>query len=317
MDDEKIELPKEALESISTARNEFVKLYANMNAEQIAKIMEPIREFTKIINTPLNMNITEAASSMAKELVNIKKVIPASYSFNSLNSLSTSMRDFLNSYQTTIFNDISAISEVLKSLSDHYSEEEIADIKSKLEILATKGWVVYFQDRNFSYDVEAEDFEEVEEFWFEMLENDIADEKTIFKLEKSQFIPAVLIQAMIQSYQSENYYAAYTMATIIIDGVMNRVSEKNYSKDNYVPVGRSTVGILSKKFVEKSLLDTGLLKWLYLFFENTNKFTLNWPNRHMVNHGRWTGEISKRDFLKIFNTVLYIDEAVNNRISYV
>ena len=224
MDDEKIELPKEALESISTARNEFVKLYANMNAEQIAKIMEPIREFTKIINTPLNMNITEAASSMAKELVNIKKVIPASYSFNSLNSLSTAMRDFLNSYQTTIFNDISAISEVLKSLSDHYSEEEIADIKSKLEILATKGWVVYFQDRNFSYDVEAEDFEEVEEFWFEMLEKDISDEKTIFKLEKSQFIPAVLIQAMIQSYQSENYYAAYTMATIIIDGVMNRVS---------------------------------------------------------------------------------------------
>ena len=65
MDDEKIELPKEALESISTARNEFVKLYANKNAEQIAKIMEPIREFTKIINTPLNMNITEAASSMA------------------------------------------------------------------------------------------------------------------------------------------------------------------------------------------------------------------------------------------------------------
>ena len=317
MDGEKIELPKEALESISTARNEFVKLYANMNAEQIAKIMEPIREFTKIINTPLNMNITEAASSMAKELVNIKKVIPASYSFNSLNSLSTAMRDFLNSYQTTIFNDISAISEVLKSLSDHYSEEEIADIKSKLEILATKGWVVYFQDSNFSYDVEAEDFEEVEEFWFEMLENDIADEKTIFKLEKSQFIPAVLIQAMIQSYQSENYYAAYTMATIIIDGVMNRVSEKNYSKDNYVPVGRSTVGILSKKFVEKSLLDTGLLKWLYLFFENTNKFTLNWPNRHMVNHGRWAGEISKKEFLKIFTTVLYIDEAVNNRISYV
>ncbi|WP_260469021.1 hypothetical protein [Streptococcus intermedius] len=317
MDDEKMELPKETIGSVAATRTKFAKLYASMNAEQIAKIMEPIREFTKIINTPLNMNITEAASSMAKELVNIKKVIPASYSFNSLNSLSTAMRDFLNSYQTTIFNDISAISEVLKSLSDHYSEEEIADIKSKLEILATKGWVVYFQDSNFSYDVEAEDFEEVEEFWFEMLENDIADEKTIFKLEKSQFIPAVLIQAMIQSYQSENYYAAYTMATIIIDGVMNRVSEKNYSKDNYVPVGRSTVGILSKKFVEKSLLDTGLLKWLYLFFENTNKFTLNWPNRHMVNHGRWAGEISKKEFLKIFNTVLYIDEAVNNRISYV
>ena len=51
-----------------------------------------------------------------------------------------------------------------------------------------------------------------------MLENDIADEKTIFKLEKSQFIPSVLIKSMIQSFQSANYYAAYTIATIIIDG---------------------------------------------------------------------------------------------------
>ena len=74
------------------------------------------------------------------------------------------MRDFLNSYHATIFRELSIISEVLKSLPDHYAEEEIADIKSKLEILATKGWVVYFQDSNFSYDVEAEDFEEVEEF---------------------------------------------------------------------------------------------------------------------------------------------------------
>ena len=317
MDNEKQQLPTGTVDSILNAQSYFMKFSASINAEQIAKMIEPIRDFTKVVNVPSNINIAAAASSMFKEVSNIKRVIPANYNFSSLNSLSTVMRDFLNSYHATIFRELSIISEVLKSLPDHYAEEEIADIKSKLEILATKGWVVYFQDSNFSYDVEAEDFEEVEEFWFEMLENDIADEKTIFKLEKSQFIPSVLIKSMIQSFQSANYYAAYTIATIIIDGVMNRVSEKNYSKDNYVPVGKSTVGFLKKEFVETTLLDTGLLKWLYLFFENTNKFTLNWPNRHMVNHGRWTEEISKKEFLKIFNTVLYIEEAVNNRISYV
>ena len=107
------------------------------------------------------------------------------------------------------------------------------------------------------------------------------------------------------------------MATIIIDGVMNRISEKNNSKNNYVPVGYPTVDILKEEFVDRTLLDTGLLKWLHLFFENTNKFTLDWPNRHMINHGRWVEELSKKNFLKIFNTLMYIDEAVNTRISYV
>ncbi|MCY7024072.1 hypothetical protein [Streptococcus sanguinis] len=321
MDNEQLKLSKETLDSISSARDEFAKLYASMNAEQIGNLIKPIREFTKKVYASSNANLTAAASSMDKELIDVNKVISASYSFNSLNTISTMMKEFLNSYQTTIFRDLSAISEALKSLPNYYSEEEIADIKSRLEILATKGWVVYFQDTNFSYYVDAEDFEEVEEFWFEMLEKDIADEKTVTKLEASRFIPEVLIQSMIKSYKSENYYAAYTMATIIIDGVMNRISEKNYNKNHSkaknIPVGKTAVSILNAEFTNKKLLDTGLPKWLYLFFENTNKFTLDWPNRHMINHGRWAEELSKKDFLKIFNTVMYIDEVVNTRISYV
>lgn len=317
MDNEQLKLPKETVDSKSSARDEFAKLYASMNSEQKEALLKPIREFTKKVYVSSSANLAAAASSMAKEFIDVKKVISASYSFNSLDSISTIMKEFLNTYQTTIFKDLLAISEVLKSLPSLYSKEEIEDIKSRLEILAAKGWVVYFRDVNFSYHVEAEDFGEVEEIWFEMLETDIADEKMITKLESSRFIPEVLIQSMIGSYKSENYYATYTMATIIIDGVMNRISEKNNSKNNYVPVGYPTVDILKEEFVDRTLFDTGLLKWLHLFFENTNKFTLDWPNRHMINHGRWVEELSKKDFLKIFNTLMYIDEAVNTRISYV
>lgn len=68
------------------------------------------------------------------------------------------------------------------------------------------------------YDVKLDDFEEVEKYWFELLEGNLEYENIITKLEKSQFIPSVLTQSMVQSYQSENYYVAYTVATIIIDG---------------------------------------------------------------------------------------------------
>lgn len=68
------------------------------------------------------------------------------------------------------------------------------------------------------YDVKLDDFEEVEKYWFELLEGNLEYENIITKLEKSQFIPSVLTQSMVQSYQSENNYVAYTVATIIIDG---------------------------------------------------------------------------------------------------
>ena len=48
------------------------------------------------------------------------------------------------------------------------------------------------------------------------------------------------------------------------------------------------------------------MHWLYNFFKDTNRFTLDEPNRHMVGHGRWEKEIEEKDFLKLFNTILYI-----------
>ena len=65
---------------------------------------------------------------------------------------------------------------------------------------------------------------------------------------------------------------------------------------------------IEKGILDKTFNDIGLFHWLFKFFERTNRFKLNRPNRHMLGHGRWDAEISKMDFLKIFNVILYIWE---------
>ena len=39
-------------------------------------------------------------------------------------------------------------------------------------------------------------------------------------------------------------------------------------------------------------------------------FTLDEPNRHMIGHGRWDKEISELQFLKVFNTLLFISDGL-------
>jgi hypothetical protein len=317
MNNENSSLPKVARNSIPNSMNVLTEVYARIESDQIDKALDSVKKLAKVIRVHLNSENMETSSAITRGLMGIKTGTLEFYNFSSLKTLSPAMTKILDSYQDTISKGLYAISEVLKSRPNYSFGKDIHDISSKAEFLAENGWVVYFGDSSFLRIVKSEGFEKIEQFWFQMLENKIVDRMTISKLEKSQYIPAVLVQSMIKSYRSGNYYAAYTMATIIIDGVMNRVSEKNNSKDNHVPVGRATVSILDKELIEKTFWDRGLLKWLYLFFENTNKFTLNWPNRHMINHGRWEEEISKEDFLKVFNTVLYLHEAVDNRICYV
>lgn len=337
MDDEKMELPKETIGSVAATRTEFAKLYASMNAEQIARMLQPLEKIAKVVNDPTNKSIQAAASSMAKTFINPiqigtnKTLIDAagtltkSYTdamkvanipFDSISSMSATLQAFLKNFQSTIFKDLSNFTKILETTTTH-TEEEIKDIQYKLNILAERCWVVYFLDYDLFYDVKIDDFEEVEEYWFELLESDLEDKNIITKLEQSQFIPSVLTQSMVQSYQSENYYAAYTVAAIIIDGALNRFAEAGSNTGNKLKVGYKAVDFLDSEFTNQSLRDSGFIEWLKLFFADTKNFTLERPNRHMINHGRWEGQISKNDFLKIFNAVLYVEDVLSNRISYV
>ena len=333
---EKLPLPKKSAKNILSAQSDFAKLYVSMNAEQIARMLQPLEKIANVVNAPTNKSILDAASSMAKTFVNPIQIgtnetlmdatgaLTKSYNeamkvanipFDSVSSISATLQTFLKNFQSTIFKDLSNFTKILETTTTH-TEEEIKNIQYKLNILAERGWVVYFPDNDLFYDVKIDDFKEVEEYWFELLESDLEDKNIIKKLEQSQFIPSVLTQSMIQSYQSGNYYAAYTVATIIIDGALNRFAEAGTNTGNKLKVGYKAVDFLDSEFTNQSLRDSGFIEWLKLFFADTKKFTLKRPNRHMINHGRWEKQISKKDFLKIFNVVLYVEDVLTNRISY-
>lgn len=337
MDNEKLLFSKGVVDSISETKNNYSKLYASMNADQIARMLQPLEKIAKVVNDPTNNSIQAVASSIAKTFINpiqigtnktlidaagtltksyTEAIKVANIPFDSISSMSATLQTFLKNFQSTIFKDLSNFTKILETTTTH-TEEEIKDIQYKLNILAERGWIVYFLDYDLFYDVKIDDFEEVEEYWFELLESDLEDKNIITKLEQSQFIPSVLTQSMVQSYQSENYYAAYTVATIIIDGALNRFAEAGRNTGNKLKVGYKAVDFLDSEFTNQSLRDSGFIEWLKLFFADTKNFTLERPNRHMINHGRWEGQISKNDFLKIFNAVLYVEDVLSNRISYV
>ena len=46
-----------------------------------------------------------------------------------------------------------------------------------------------------------------------------------------------------------------------------------------------------------------------IFFAYTPCFKSEKPNRHMISHGRWEDDMSKEEFLKLFNVLLYINES--------
>ena len=48
--------------------------------------------------------------------------------------------------------------------------------------------------------------------------------------------------------------------------------------------------------MDESFSEIGLMHWLYNFFKDTYRFTLDKPYRHMIGHGRWEKEIEENDF---------------------
>lgn len=109
------------------------------------------------------------------------------------------------------------------------------------------------------------------------------------------------------SYLSAHTKQNLSIHSLAIDGVLNRLSEIS-SSGKRIPVGHSAVKEFDKKFVDKHLSDVGLMRWFYNFFKDTNRFSLDKPNRHMIGHGRWEEEITEKMFLQLFNVILYIHD---------
>ena len=281
---------------------------------------ELVESFSLLQNTVNNSNMATVATSVfsksAHQLAEAAKVslpqvnINASYN-NMLSSLhievvqniANSVNKIIDGLQFDYSKLALDLGEILKNIPSPYSENEISEIISNVKRLAEQGWVIYYDFGDIYRRINIDNIEELEDEWLTQLKKDLSSEDIYSELKESLCYPETLIESMFESYKSKNYYAAYTLATLAIDGALNRIAEQVTNKDR-IPVGYPSVEVLEKQFVDKTFSDVGLIHWLFNFFKDTNRFTIEEPNRHMIGHGRWEGTISEKDFLKLFNVML-------------
>ena len=270
-------------------------------SKQIAETTKPflteINSATSILNNQRYLKIlsdTEAAFSaisLKTQIDNIGRILEPIH----------------NIFDKSAFNFTESLKEFLKKYHEPYSETEAEAITLNIEKLAEEGWVIYHSYSDDYRTICTIDFEVLIKEWQTLLKEDLEDKELIQELKDSTYYSEPLIDSMIESYRSQNYYAAYTLATIAIDGALNRFSEQ-YSNKEKILVGYKSVDLLNNKIVNKTFSDISLFHWLFKFFVRTNNFTLEEPNRHMICHGRWEQPLFETDFLKFFNVLLCILE---------
>lgn len=270
-------------------------------SKQIAETTKPflteINSATSILNNQRYLKIlsdTEAAFSaisLKTQIDNIGRILEPIH----------------NIFDKSAFNFTESLKEFLKKYHEPYSETEAEAITLNIEKLAEEGWVIYHSYSDDYRTICTIDFEVLIKEWQTLLKEDLEDKELIQELKDSTYYSEPLIDSMIESYRSQNYYAAYTLATIAIDGALNRFSEQ-YSNNEKILVGYKSVDLLNNKIVNKTFSDISLFHWLFKFFVRANNFTLEEPNRHMICHGRWEQPLFETDFLKLFNVLLCILE---------
>lgn len=271
--------------------------FSKQMAETTKPFLTEINSATSILNNQRYLKIlseTEAAFSsilLKTQIDNIARILEPIH----------------NIFDKSTFNFTESLKEFLKKYHEPYSETEAEAITLNIEKLAEEGWVIYHSYSDDYRTICTIDFEVLIKEWQTLLKEDLEDKELIQELKDSTYYSEPLIDSMIESYRSQNYYAAYTLATIAIDGALNRFSEQ-YSNKEKILVGYKSVDLLNNKIVNKTFSDISLFHWLFKFFVRTNNFTLEEPNRHMICHGRWEQPLFETDFLKLFNVLLCILE---------
>lgn len=283
-------------------------LQANKAALASFNFSKQIAETTKPFLTEIN-----SATSILKNQRYLKILSDTEAAFSAI-SLKTQidnigriLEPIHNIFDKSAFNFTESLKEFLKKYHEPYSETEAEAITLNIEKLAEEGWVIYHSYSDDYRTICTIDFEVLIKEWQTLLKEDLEDKELIQELKDSTYYSEPLIDSMIESYRSQNYYAAYTLATIAIDGALNRFSEQ-YSNKEKILVGYKSVDLLNNKIVNKTFSDISLFHWLFKFFVRTNNFTLEEPNRHMICHGRWEQPLFETDFLKLFNVLLCILE---------
>lgn len=297
-------LPEHIIKDVLSTIATYPKVIEQANLSRIAATTSVLKtQLLKKKDSVIEKSSLKRFSEQNKEL------------FKSLNKssqiISTLSQSIATDYLVELRRQLSNLSEVVKNARTPYTEEERKRIIDKVEIFADKGWVIFFPNRAVVNQLLLDDTEGIEVEWLDNLKEIISDTSNIEYLAKSQCFSYHLIQSMALSYSEQNYYAAYTLASIAIDGALNRLTEPLSSDaDKKTAIVHRALRKINEQISpgEKTVFDYGLFHWCYNFFADTQRFTINYPNRHMIVHGRWDDEISEEEFLKLFNVLLYLEE---------
>lgn len=271
-----------------------------------------------MLNSLISKSAEIMKSSGVKEASEVLSEIQ-SQQVESLKKIAEIVNNTISTFDKSYLEALSSLSNAIAELQPLYSDEEYNKIRENIILLASKGWVVFFQNGDPVSDLISDNLEELETKWYSLLEDIINNSEKIADLGESDWYSKPLVKSMVDSYSSGNYYSAYTLATIAIDGAINRFYEKietkslDRRKKDRIQVGYRAVKVLDQKLQDeltsKTIYDIGLISWLNDFFAYTPCFKSEKPNRHMISHGRWEDDMSKEDFLKLFNVLLYINES--------
>lgn len=271
-----------------------------------------------MLNSLISKSAEIMKSSGVKEASEVLSEIQ-SQQVESLKKIAEIVNNTISTFDKSYLEALSSLSNAIAELQPLYSDEEYNKIRENIILLASKGWVVFFQNGDPVSDLISDNLEELETKWYSLLEDIINNSEKIADLGESDWYSKPLVKSMVDSYSSGNYYSAYTLATIAIDGAINRFYEKietkslNRRKKDRIQVGYRAVKVLDQKLQDeltsKTIYDIGLISWLNDFFAYTPCFKSEKPNRHMISHGRWEDDMSKEEFLKLFNVLLYINES--------
>ncbi len=197
------------------------------------------------------------------------------------------------------------------------TDDELAYRKKMVEQFAERGWVIFFYHASLISNVMEDDFEvtNVEEKWYEKLRNFLLDSELKNDLMGSSHLSSPAIESLYQSFESKNYFAAYTLLVNLIDGEITSLciqDKRSKRKTDKISVGYGAIQIIESNLDHILFLDTGLFQWLYDFYQDTHSFTLKQPNRHMIDHGQWYTDVTEEDVLKLFNNLLYLDYTIGH-----
>lgn len=297
------------------ALGDIARINAGLDVTQLSAL-KAIKSV--MLNSPIIKYAEVMKNSGAKEAYKVFAEIEARQ-IEALNQVTKLVENTIAAFEKSYLEVLSSLSDSINVLQPLYSAEEYSKIRDHIISFASMGWVIYFQNGDLGSDLISDNLEELETKWYILLEDIINNSEKVAEVEESDWYSKPLVKSMVDSYSRGNYYSAYTLATIAIDGAINRFYEKietkslDRRKKDRIQVGYRAVKVLDQKLqdklISKTIYDIGLISWLNDFFAYTPCFKSDKPNRHMISHGRWEDDMSKEEFLKLFNVLLYINES--------